>query len=244
MEGKDGESCFGVDQLDNITLGKILPGSLGLFHGPAGCGKSSMLYHFLFQGAGMNNNVCFITNEPPDRISSHMSSFRTFQSNWLKDGYISIFNIQDLMGLIGMDLENTGPQDVDLFFDLLVQVVQHLDAKRLVIDPVNPLLEILEDWNKVFFLQRLKGKLVELGVSTFMAMDTNLPLHEMDLRCMEPYNFNIIIGFKKEKEPPVILNTMTIERWKGTSHAKNTYVIEVSKDGVFLVPRIKPLEVR
>ncbi|MGA1819432.1 MAG: RAD55 family ATPase [Thermoplasmatota archaeon] len=244
MEGKDGESCFGVDQLDNITLGRVIPGSLGIFHGPAGSGKSSMLYHFLFQGADMNKNVCIITNEPPGRISSHMSSFRTYQSNWLKDGYISIFNIQDLMALVGLDMENAGPDDVDLLFDLLIQVLQHLDAKRLVIDPINPILHLLEEWNKVFFIQRLKGKLIELGVSTFIALDTNLPIHQMDLRCLEPYNFNIILGFKKEEEPPIMLNTMTIERWKGSSHAKNTYVIEISKDGVFLVPRIKPLEVR
>jgi hypothetical protein len=37
---------------------------------------------------------------------------------------------------------------------------------------------------------------------------------------------------------------MTIERWKGAPHAKNTYVVDVSKEGVFLVPRIKPLEVK
>ncbi len=244
MDGKEGESCFGVDQLDNITLGTIVPGSLGLFYGPAGCGKSSMLYHFLFQGARTNDNVCLITNEPPGRLSTHISSFNTHQANWLKDGYISIFNIQDLMGLIGVQIEDVGPEDVDLLFDLIIQVVEHLDAKRLVIDPINPILHLLDIWDKPFFIQRLKGKLQEMGITTFLALDTNLPLEEMDLSTLEPYNFNMIISFRKEEEPPITLNTLKIDRWKGTAHAKNTYVVDVSKEGVFLVPRIKPLEVK
>jgi KaiC/GvpD/RAD55 family RecA-like ATPase len=244
MDGKEGESCFGVEQLDNISLGNILPGSLGLFYGPAGCGKSSMLYHFLFQGAKLNNNVCLISNEPPGRLSNHISSFKTHKANWLKDGYITVFSIQDLMGLIGINFEEAGPDDIDLLFDLIVQVVEHLDAKRLVIDPINPILHLLESWDKVFFFQRLKGKMQEMGVSTFIALDTNLPLPEMDLTCMEPMNFNMIIAFRKEEEPPITLNTMMIERWKGASHARNTYVVDISTDGVFLVPRIKPLEVK
>jgi KaiC/GvpD/RAD55 family RecA-like ATPase len=244
MDAKEEESCFGVDQLDNISLGNMLPGSLGLFYGPAGCGKSSMLYHFLFQGAKLNDNVCLISNEPPGRLAGHISSFTTHQANWLKDGYITIFNIQDLLGLVGVHFEDAGPDDLDLLLDLIVQVVEHLDAKRLVIDPINPILHLLEAWEKVFFIQRLKGKLLEMGVTTFIAMDTNLPLPEMDLTCMEPLNFNVIFSFRKEEEPPITLNTLTIERWKGTSHAKNTYVVDISNDGVFLVPRIKPLEVK
>jgi KaiC/GvpD/RAD55 family RecA-like ATPase len=244
MDEKEGECCFGVDQLDNITLGTISPGSLGLFYGPAGSGKSSMLYHFLFQGAKQSDNVCLITNEPPGRLSNHISSFKTHQANWLKDGYITVFNIQDLAGLIGVHFEEAGPDDVDLLFDLIIQVIELLDAKRLVIDPINPILHLLEMWDKVFFIQRLKGVLLKKGISTFIALDTNLPLEEMDLSCMEPMNFNTIVSFRKEEEPPITLNTMTIERMKGAPHAKNTYVVDVSKEGVFLVPRIKPLEVK
>jgi KaiC/GvpD/RAD55 family RecA-like ATPase len=244
MEGKEGESWFGVDQLDNITLGKMVPGSMGIFVGPTGSGKSSMLYHLLFEGASRNENVCLVTNEPPGRISSHISSFNTHQPKWLKDGYISVFNVQDLMGLIGVDFSTADPDDIDLFMDLIVQMVEHLDAKRLVIDPFNPILDLLELWEKQFFLQRLKGKMSDLGVTTFIALDHMGTLEELGSPCLQPFIFDMIVLFEKEKDPPVTMNTMTIQRWKGSAHARNTYVIDVSKDGVILVPRIKPLEVR
>jgi KaiC/GvpD/RAD55 family RecA-like ATPase len=244
MDAKEGESWFGVDQLDNITLGKMAPGSLGIFNGPVGTGKSSMLYHLLFEGAKRNENVCLITNEPPGRIANHISSFNTHQPKWLKDGYISVFNAQDLMGLIGVDFSNAGPDEVDLFLDLIVQMVTHLDAKRLVIDPFNPVLDLLELWEKQFFIQGLKGKMSDMGVTTFIAMDSKGTIEELGSLCLQPYIFDMIVQFEKEKDPPVTMNTMTIQRWKGSAHARNTYVIDVSKDGVILVPRIKPLEVR
>ncbi|MGA1866135.1 MAG: RAD55 family ATPase [Thermoplasmatota archaeon] len=244
MDKMEEENCFGIDQLDNITLGRMVPGSFGLFYGPTGCGKSSMLYHFLFQGASMDNDVCLISNEPPGRLSGHMSTFKRHQPNWLKDGYIAILNVHDLMGLIGSDLEDSGPDDVDLFLDLLLQVVQHLDAKRLVIDPVNPILYLLEEWNKVHFMQRLKGKLIEKGVTTLMALDTSISLEERSMSVLEPYLFDIIVGFRKDRETPITMNTLTVERWKGAPHANNTYVIDISREGILLVPRILSMEVK
>jgi len=244
MEGKEGESWFGVEQLDNITLGRMVLGSFGIFNGPTGSGKSSMLYHLLFEGAGRNENVCLITNEAPGRIADHISSFNTHKPKWLKDGYISVFNAQDLMGLIGVEFSEAGPDDIDLFLDLIVQMVEHLDAKRLVIDPFNPILDLLDLWEKQFFLQGLKGRMSDLGVTTFIALDSKGTVEDHPSLCLEPYIFDIIVQFEKEKNPPITMNTMTIHRWKGSAHAKNTYVIDVSREGVILVPRIKPLEVR
>ncbi len=244
MDIKDEEGCFGVEQLDNITLGSMEPGSFGLFTGPTGTGKSSMLYHFLFQGAKAGDNVCLISNEAPANLATRISSFKTHEAKWIKDGYISIFNITDLISLIGTNLDEAGPDEVDLLHDLIVQVVDLLDAKRLVIDPFNPILDLLETWDKIHFLQRLKNRLVKLGVTTFIGVDSMKNFEDLDMECYEPYLFDIIIKFLKEKEPPITMNTLTIERWRSSPHSKNSYVIDVSKEGVILVPRIKPLEVR
>ncbi|MEA3559236.1 MAG: ATPase domain-containing protein [Candidatus Thermoplasmatota archaeon] len=244
MDVNEGEINFGITQLDNLSLGSLKPGSMGLFYGNVGTGKSSFLAHFLFKGADMDSNVCLLTNEPPGRIATRISSFETCRPNWLKDGYISIFSIRDLAGLIGVDLDRPSSNDIDLFLDLILQSLDHLDAKRLVIDPFNPLLRILDDKEKTFFLQKLKDGLQTMGVTAFLGLDMENGLSSLDSKCLEPNLFDAIIRFSKEKEPPVTLNTFTIERWKGSPHAMNTYVIDVSNDGIILIPRIKPLEVR
>lgn len=244
MVEKDEGDSFGVDQFDNIGLGKLLPGSIGLFYGPSGTGKSSMLAHFLFKGASGDNNVCLITGVPPATAGARMTRFRSYNQNWLRDGYISVLNLFDLMDLIGVDLSDLKDGDTSLIHDLLIQIMDHLDAKRLVIDPVNILVEALEKDEHIGFFQTLKDDLQRRDAHFMMAMDTDLdpsiwecssfPLHHMDL----------VIRFRKESEPPLILNTMAIETWRSTPHAKTSFAIDISEDGVVLVPRIKPLEVR
>ncbi|MFO8051055.1 MAG: ATPase domain-containing protein [Thermoplasmatota archaeon] len=235
---------FGITQLDNLSMGSITPGSLGLFYGDPGTGKSSVLYHFLFKGADLDNNVCLITSEPPMRVASQISNFDTYRSTWLKDGYISIFSLRDLAGLVGIDLDHLEEGELDLMLDLIIQSLDHLDAKRLVIDPFDPLLRILDEKRRFFFLHRLKDSLQKMMVTAFLCVDGKADLSISLDSSLEPNLFDVIIRFSREKEHPITLNTFTIERWKGAPHARNTYVIDVSREGIMLVPRIDPLGVK
>ncbi len=244
MDEKEWGGSFGVSQLDNITLGTLTPGTMGIFYGPPGAGKSSVLVHFLFQGAKKGNNVCLITCEPPSTIASRITQFTDCNQKWLRDGYISILNLFDLANMIGVDLGRMEEGDADLLYDLFVQVVDHLDAKRVVIDPVNPLTRSLGSMGMTNFFQTLKGDLAHRGVISFLCFDTSRDRGDWEDNELSPYDMDIVIRFRKEREPTLVLNTLTIERWRASAHARNSYVVDISDDGVVLVPRIKPLEVR
>lgn len=244
MDLNEGDVNFGITQLDNLTIGTLSTGTLGLAYGNPGTGKSSVMAHFLFKGAEMDSNVCMIGNEPPAKVASQISTFNTYRSNWLKDGYISIFSLKDLMNLVGIDPEDPDMNDMDLTLDLILQSLDHLDAKRLVIDPVNPLLNMVEKDRRGFFLQELKDGLQKMGVTAFLCLDTVEKEPTISGHSLDQQPFDVVLRFSKEVEQPTTLNTFTIERWKGHPHAKNMYVIDVSANGIILVPRIKPLEVR
>jgi KaiC/GvpD/RAD55 family RecA-like ATPase len=244
MDEKEWEGSFGVSQFDNISMGKVLPGTIGLFYGPPGAGKSSVLAHFLFQGARNGVNVCLLTCEPPSLVASRLTHFKGCDQKWLRDGYISILNLFDLADLIGVSLDSMEEGDAELIYDLVIQVVDLLDAKRVVIDPVNPLLRALESRNIMNFFQLLKGDLTEKGVICFLGYDTDREGGEWERNPLSVYDLDVVVRFMKAREPPLVLNTLTIERWKSNSHARISYVVDVSGDGVILVPRIKPLEVR
>jgi KaiC/GvpD/RAD55 family RecA-like ATPase len=244
MDEKEWEGSFGVTQLDNVTMGHMPPGTMGLFYGPSGTGKSSILAHFLFQGARKESNVCLITCEPPTTIASRITHFSGCNQKWLRDGYISVLNIYDLADLIGINLDDLEKGDMDLFYDLLVEVVDHLDAKRIVIDPVNPLLRSLEKQKKMDFFQTFKGDLTSKGVICFIGYDTGREMGQWESNPLSAHDLDIVVRFTRESEPPLVLNTLSIERWRSNSHARISYVVDISGDGVILVPRIKPLEVR
>ena len=244
MDGKEEDGSFGVSQLDNISMGKIRPGTLGLLYGQPGTGKSSLLSYFLFQGAREDKNVCMITSEPSASVASRMSNFKGYEQKWIRDGYISILNIFDLLDIIGIELESLQEGDPDLIFDLILQVIDHLDVKRIVIDPVNPVIDSLEYLGENNLFQGFKSHLIERGTSCMIGYDTARPPSEWEDRGLPIHDLDLILRFEKEKDPPMVFNTLTIERWRAASHSKTSYVIDVSEDGVVIVPRIKPLEVK
>ena len=244
MDEKEWEGSFGVSQLDNVTMGLMPPGTIGLFYGPTGTGKSSVLAHFLFQGAKKEENVCLITCEPPTITANRITHFSGCNQKWLRDGYISIMNIYDLADLIGVSPDRMEEGDAELLYDLFVEVVDHLDVKRMVIDPVNPLLGSLRSGGKLDFFRTLKGDLANRGAICFIGFDTGREVGDWEENPLSIHDIDIVVRFKKEEEPPLVLNTLTIDRWRASSHARTSYVVDISTDGVILVPRIKPLEVR
>lgn len=242
MDEVTGKSVFGVEKLDNLTLGKVLPGSMGLFYGPSSTGKSSIGYHFIFEGVGSGQNTILITNEPAKGVIGKLSNFKQFKEQWVEEGFISLFPIQDLMGLVGVRFEEAGPSDLDLLFRVIMRSIEDLEVKRIVIDPGNPLVTLLERGNKVFFFQRLKEELVRRGISLVFIVDISTPLDDGISRVIAPYMFDYVLRFNREKDHSISMNTLTIEKWGGTNHPHNDYVLDISRDGVMMAPRIRRLE--
>lgn len=240
----EGESMFGIKQLDNITLGSLRNGQMGLIYGPAGSGKTSLAAHFLFKGASSNMNVCLLTTETTSRLANKMSGFKSFDPKWLREGYLSIFRIQDLMDLVGIRFNNIGPGDLDILYDLIIQTLDDMDIKRFIIDPASPLLRVLSEWEKDDFFQKLRSDIYKRGITCMVVLDNESGDFISDFGVAEPHMFDIILRFNKDREDPISLNTLRIERWASSPHSKNTYVVDISEDGVILVPRIKPLEVK
>ena len=238
MVGNADAPSFGLDQLDGLSLGKLSRGTIGLLKGPSGTGKSSVLAHFLFDGAMKGESCCLVTNEPPARVAVGLSRFRRFVPGWVKEGYISIFNIHDMLEMIGISEEHMTSDDVELLHDLLIQTVEQLDVKRLVIDPLNPLLNILERTGMSFFMRGLRNEVVDRGIVCMLSYDSNDPDGVWGSRSLEPDTLDLVIGFSRSQGPGPIMNYLSIERWKGAPHSRSTYVIELDGDGVVLVPRL------
>lgn len=244
MDGKEDIGSFGVSQLDNISMGRILPGTLGLLYGQPGTGKTSVLFYYLFQGAREDKNVCLITSEPPAKAASRMSDLQGYEQKWLRDGYISILNLHDLLDMIGIDLDRLEEGDPDLIFDLLVQVIDHLDIKRLVLDPINPLIMSMSRAGRTDLFQGFKSYLLDREASCIICYDTARETSKWEDNSLAVHELDIVIRFDKEKDPPMVFNTLTIERWRSAAHSKTSYVVDVTESGVVIVPRIKPLEVK
>ena len=244
MKDKDREGSFGIRQLDNIKLGSIKKGDFGLIHGPSGTGKTSFSLHFLFEGSSNGENVCIITNGSKSRLLERISTFSTFDPKWLKEGYLFIFRIQDMMSLVGLDFNNPGEGDYSLFYKLLIDTLDNMDIKRFILDPLSPILRWVEKGGRKSFLSELKVDLQNRDVMGFMVLDDDGMYGISGNQLVEPNIFDVVIRFEKEYEKATSLNTLRIQRWNSSVHSRNTYAVDITEEGVILVPRIKSSEVK
>ncbi|MCU0799406.1 MAG: hypothetical protein MUC62_07020 [Candidatus Thermoplasmatota archaeon] len=238
MVGVANGPSFGIDQLDGLSLGKLSYGNLGLLMGPSGTGKSTVLAHFLFNGAQNGESCCLVTDEPPVRVAAHFSRFRSFDPSWVKDGYISMFNLHDMLDMIGISEESITKDDMELLFDLLVQTLDQMDTKRLVIDPLNPLLNLLERTDMRFFMRGLRSEVLDRGMVAMLSYDTLAPSEMWGKHLIEQDMLDVMVAFSRVREREVSMNCLTIEKWRGSPHSRASYVIELDAEGVILVPKI------
>jgi len=239
----DPKGDFGVRKLDNLTLGTIGEGSLGLLYGPSGTGKSSLGYSFLFEGARNDENCLLITSEVPSVVRARMSGFEGFDPRWLKEGRLSVLMYREMMRLIGVDPWNMNQTDMILFFRLLMKAAADLKANRLVMDPVNPMIVQLAGLRRSDLVPNLKGEVQRRGIKTLMITDTFGDLEDELSGVFSPYMFDFVFRFDKQVEHSTSRNTFHIEKFRGAPHSRSEYVIEVSPEGIVLMPCITPLEV-
>jgi len=238
MVGAADVPTFGIDQLDGLSLGKLSFGTLGLLMGPSGTGKSTVLAHFLFNGAQHGESCCLITNEPPVRVAGHLSRFRSYDPSWVKDGYISMFNLHDMLNMIGISEETITQDDMELLFDLMVQTLDQMDTKRLVIDPLNPLMNLLERTDMRFFMRGLRSEVLDRGMVAMLSYDTLSPSEMWGKHLIEQDMLDVMVAFSRVREREVSMNCLTIDKWRGSPHSRASYVVEIDPDGVILVPKI------
>ncbi|MDG6225054.1 MAG: ATPase domain-containing protein [Candidatus Thermoplasmatota archaeon] len=244
MHGESGDHVFGIEKLDNLTTGRMEPGLLGLIYGPPGTGKTTLGSHFLFRGASLNQNVCLLTYEPTSLFTRKFQRFKCYESSWLKDGYISIFMLQNLMENIGIDPERIEVDDLDLLFDVMVQIISDMDMKRVIIDPGAPFIDLLNKNGRGSYLTELKIDLVKLNASAFIVYDIDpLFVNKREPGYIpNPNLFDVMIKLNREDSGRSPVNTLHIQRWKDAPHSRSIYVIDMSSDSVIMAPRLFPSE--
>ena len=125
---------IGIEGLDQMMGGGLLPGSICAIIGTYGTGKTTFALHFIWEGLISGENVIYISlEEREDRIQRYMK-----QKGWDISPYVDkTFTVLKL-----------DPLDFNLAINSLKnelpQLVRRLDAKRVVIDPVSLFEDLFE----------------------------------------------------------------------------------------------------
>jgi len=217
----------GIPGLDKLIEGGFVKNSVNLVAGQTGTGKTLFCMQYLLHGLKKGENGVYITLEQKeDEILQDMGRFGSdveFQK-YIKAGKFLLAH-----------LEPTGMGELTA---ATVNYIKKVNAKRFVLDSLSIAtmgwkigeMDVTKIRGEVFaFIKSLKN----MGVTSLLI--TEIP--ETDVRALSRFGFEEyladgIIKLHYLGIGEATYNNLEIRKMRRTSHAKGTFPIEFTKDGL------------
>jgi KaiC/GvpD/RAD55 family RecA-like ATPase len=223
---------IGIKEVDAMIQGGLPQGSIVGLSGPPGVGKSIFAMHYLLSGARKGQKCVYINLEEPEGNVENMIHEFSFHEEFVKfvhDGKIVIKCY-------------TYPEYEKIYSDLLQQIRNDSDIKRLAIDSFNVFfasilhpesLTISTEVNVRRMINQAFSLLRKKGLTTLLVLEA-----QQELRHSFFYNIPYLVDGMIALD---FLELGTIERrifipkMRWTNQYKESKAYEISKKGIVIV---------
>lgn len=192
-----------------------------LVAGEPGAGKSTLAVQFLFGGARTGENGLYITgiSEPQWLVQHFMSGFKWFDQRFVDDGRVVFADIGQTV--------REKPEDI---LPQILSLVEAYSPRRLVIDPITPMVEALRRKGKEReFLHDLFSYLKSFEANTLITAE----LHASDItRSIEGYMADGIILLSYPEQDGVRRKYLEVIKMRGTKHMTGRQLLDITPEGI------------
>jgi len=237
----------GVAGLDTLLEGGYVKGRSTLLAGGPGTGKSILTWHFLFDGVDKGENGLLVSlDQMSDMITEDMSDFGWKPKEAIDSGSLSILSgtlklvptETSYEYVIGFDhpLLREQPFTVPRLAELVRKKAAEINAKRIVIDGLGPLLELagnrseirqlvygfvreIVDWNSTIILTH------ELKASA-NAQNDEMPFFICDG----------VVRLDMLYSAGDYLRTLRVVKMRGANHSMRPVMFKIATDGITAFP--------
>jgi len=219
---------IGVPELDKVMGGGLFEGDSCLVAGPSGTGKSALATQFINEGLRQGESaVIAIFEERPAGYTDRAASFGIDLATPQKTGKLEILYIRPL------DLS------VDETMQEILDAVQRLDAKRLVIDSLVGFEMALAPGFRMDFresLYRMIGALTGAGITILSTVEvedtfTALPFSQY----MISFLTDDIIRMRYVEINGQLRKVIVIIKMRGSNHSKDIREYVITDKGIVLI---------
>ena len=242
----EGRLCnTGIEELDIQMGGGIPVGSTVLMVGSSGSGKTTLCMQFLINGARKGERGVFFTiTEPLFKLTKNMEGFSFYDKKLIESGMVNLIDLRIISERLGLDTEKYTVEDAAALLDVLKDIADELNVKRLVIDSITALCYRLQTKEMIRdFIFKLGSSLATMKCTTFLTSEVPPRVFQYSQYGIEEFIADGIIFLGDVERKGDLIRTFQMIKMRGMAHSRTKFAMNISsKNGVELTPLLKSRE--
>jgi len=232
----------GITDLDQKLGGGIPNGNTVLMVGSSGSGKTTLCMEFLCNGARQGERGVFFTiTEPLFKLTNNMENFDFYDKKLIESGMVNIIDLRIISDRLGLDTEKYSVEDASALLDVLKDIADELQVKRLVIDSITALCYRLQTKELIRdFIFKLGSSLAAMSCTTILTSE--VPPNELKYsqNGIEEFIADGIIFLGDIDRKGDLIRTLQLIKMRGTAHSRSKVAMNISSErGVEITPLLK-----
>jgi len=235
----------GIEKLDEMLCGGIPTGSTVLVVGSSGTGKTTLCMQYLINGAKKGERGVFFTiTEPLFKLTKNLESFSFYDKKLVESGLVNLIDLRIISERLGLDTEKYTVEDASALLDILRDIANELNVKRLVIDSITALCYRLQTPEMIRdFIFKLGSSLAAMNCTTLLTSEIPPFKFQYSPYGIEEFISDGILFLGDVERKGDLIRTFQIVKMRGTAHDRTKTAMLIStKNGVELETLLRARE--
>jgi circadian clock protein KaiC len=235
----------GIEELDVMLSGGIPMGSTVLVVGSSGSGKTTLCMQYLINGAHQGERGVFFTiTEPLFKLTKNMQGFDFYDKTLIESGMVNLIDLRIISERLGLDTEKYTVEDAGALLDILRDIANELNVKRLIIDSITALCYRLQTPEMIRdFIFKLGSSLSAMNCTTFLTSEVPPRRFQYSQYGIEEFISDGIIFLGDIERKGDLIRTFQIVKMRGAAHSRTKAAMSIStQNGIELAPLLKSRE--
>ena len=232
---KDELCATGIEKLDEMLGGGIPTGSTVLVVGSSGSGKTTLCMQYLINGAKLGERGVFFTiTEPLFKLTKNLDGFSFYDKKLIESGMVNLIDLRIISERLGLDTEKYTVEDASALLDILRDIADELDVKRLVIDSITALCYRLQTPEMIRdFIFKLGSSLAAMNCTTLLTSEVPPRKFQYSQYGIEEFISDGILFLGDIERKGDLIRTFQIVKMRGAAHDRTKTAMLIStKNGV------------
>ena len=226
----------GIEGLDVMLRGGLLPGRNVLLSGPAGSGKSTIAMQFAYNGAMYYHEpTLYVTlEESKEKMIEDMAKFGFDLQKASAMGSFHI--VGGPMAKLTHFMQKVDADVLNLIGEI-EEIIKERGIKRVVIDSINLLTMLMKtEREKREALAALANTLSSLGCTAILTSETEEGTMKLSRFGIEEFVVDGVVVLYLVRQGSSFVPGIVVRKMRGTNHDKQIRVYKITDKGVVVYP--------